>query len=122
MEGAKHSSPVQSDNEDSSARMDRVVQPPYMPMPQYPYGGLNGNQYEQFATIMGQSGLPMTIPYGILQYAQYQDDPRNQKMKPNMRRGKWTVSFNLSNSRLLSLDLIRYIYIFFIFFLYLFFE
>lgn len=97
MEGAKHSSPVQSDNEDSSARVERVVQPPYMAMPQYPYGGINGN-YEQFATIMGQSGLPMTIPYGILQYAQFQDDPRNQKMKPNMRRGKWTVSFNISYS------------------------
>ena len=43
-------------------------------------------------TIIGQSGLPLSIPYGLLQYAQFQEDTRLAKNK-GLRRGKWTVGF-----------------------------
>lgn len=55
------------------------------------YYRYEGQQYEPYTTIMGQSGLPLNIPYGLFQYAKYQEDPRNVKVKDTLRRGKWTV-------------------------------
>lgn len=55
------------------------------------YYQYDGQHYEPYTTIIGQSGLPMNIPYGLFQYAKYQEDPRNVKVKDSLRRGKWTV-------------------------------
>ena len=53
---------------------------------QYPH------PYDPYSThtIIGQSGLPLSIPFGLLQYAQFQEDTRLAKNK-GLRRGKWTV-------------------------------
>jgi hypothetical protein len=64
------------------------------------YYQYEGQHYEPYATIIGQSGLPLNIPYGLFQYAKHKDDPRNVKVKDTLRRGKWTVqNFCFSNSR-----------------------
>ena len=55
------------------------------------YYQYEGQHYEPYATIIGQSGLPLSIPYGLFQYAKHKDDPRNAKVKDSLRRGKWTV-------------------------------
>jgi len=39
---------------------------------------------------MGQSGMPVSIPWELLQYARLQEDARLSKAQ-NYRRGKWTV-------------------------------
>ena len=54
---------------------------------QYPH-----HPYDPYSThtIIGQSGLPLSIPFGLLHYAQYQEDSRIAKNK-GLRRGKWTV-------------------------------
>ena len=54
-----------------------------------------GQQYEPFATLIGQNGYPLSIPYGLFQYAKYQEDPRHAKLKDTLRRGKWTVRYRL---------------------------
>lgn len=54
-----------------------------------------GQQYESFATLIGQNGYPLSIPYGLFQYAKYQEDPRHAKLKDTLRRGKWTVRYRL---------------------------
>ena len=61
------------------------------------YYRYEGQQYEPYTTIMGQSGLPLSIPYGLFQYAKYQEDPRNAKVKDTLRRGKWTVRYPFRN-------------------------
>ena len=55
------------------------------------YYQYEAQNYEPYATIIGQSGLPLNIPYGLFQYAKHKDDPRNVKVKDSLRRGKWTV-------------------------------
>ena len=56
-----------------------------------PYGNMQQqNQQYDYATVMGQSGMPLSIPYGLLQYAQFQEESRLAKAK-GLRRGKWTV-------------------------------
>jgi hypothetical protein len=61
------------------------------------------NDGSESYTLMGQSGMPLNIPYGLLRYLQNQDNPkrfpqsqenpRNLKVKDTLRRGKWTVSY-----------------------------
>ena len=67
------------------------------------YYRYEGQQYEPYTTIMGQSGLPLNIPYGLFQYAKYQEDPRNTKVKDTLRRGKWTVRYPFSNCVIISI-------------------
>ena len=63
----------------------------YQPYHYNPYGNVQqqNHQYD-YTTVIGQSGLPLSIPYGLLQYAQFQEESRLAKTK-GLRRGKWTV-------------------------------
>ena len=62
------------------------------------YYQYENQQYEPYTTVMGQSGIPLNIPYGLFQYAKYQEDPRNVKIKDTLRRVKWTVRHSPQHS------------------------
>ena len=90
------------DHNDFAAHYASMIQNGQYPHPYDPYST---------HTIIGQSGLPLSIPFGLLQYAQFQEDTRLAKNK-GLRRGKWTVCIGLHVVLLSSFLLV------FLFFLY----